>query len=56
MKESPEMQRFNSALQQILQVPKTELKRLLAEDKVSKMGKTKPGPKPKTSPSVSDRA
>lgn len=51
---SPEMDRFNTALRQILQVPKVELNRMLAEEKASKAGKTKPGPKPKTS--VSDLA
>jgi hypothetical protein len=45
--DSPEMTRFNDALRQILQVPKAELNRLLAEEKASKKGKTKPGPKPK---------
>jgi len=56
MKTSPEMDRFNSALRQILQVPKSELNRMLAEEKKSKLGKTKTGPKPKPSPFVSDRA
>jgi hypothetical protein len=56
MKVSPEMDRFNSALRQILQVPKLELKRLLAEEKAAKSGKTKPGPKPKTSLSTSGHA
>lgn len=52
---SPEMERFNNALRQILQVPKTEVNRLLAEDKAAKAGKTKPGPKPRASLSVSGR-
>jgi hypothetical protein len=50
---SPEMDRFNNALRQILQVPKPELSRLLAEEKAANAGKTKPGPKPKA---FSDRA
>ena len=50
--ETAPMDRFNAALRQILQVPKTELNRLLAEEKTAKAGKVKPGPKPKTSPSV----
>jgi len=50
------MNRFNNALRHILQVPKSELNRMLAEEKDAKKGKTKPGPKPKTSPSVSDHA
>ena len=50
--DSPEMERFNQALHQILQTPKSELTRLLAEEKEAKVGKTKPGPKPKTSSSA----
>ena len=44
---SPEMERFNTALHEILQVPKKELVRLLAEEKQAKSGKVRPGPKPK---------
>jgi hypothetical protein len=47
---SIEMSRFNNVLRQIVQIPKTELNRLLAEEKASKTGKTKPGPKPKNLP------
>lgn len=46
------MSRFNNALRQIVQIPKSELRRLLDEDRRSKAGKTKPGPKPKASSSV----
>jgi hypothetical protein len=53
---SPEMDRFNTALRQVLSVSKTDLKRLLAEDNIAKAGKAKPGPKPKTSSSISDHA
>jgi hypothetical protein len=48
---NPEMERFREGLRQVLSVPKSELKRLLAEERASKTGKTKPGPKPKVSPS-----
>jgi hypothetical protein len=51
---SPEMDRFNTALRQVLRVSKSDLNRLLAEDKADKAGKVKPGPKPKSS--VSGRA
>lgn len=44
---SIEMSRFNSALRQIVQIPKSELNRLLEEDKASKVGTVRPGPKPK---------
>jgi hypothetical protein len=45
--QSPEMDRFNAALRQVLQVPKKELSRLLAEEKTAKAGKPKPGTRPK---------
>ena len=51
---SAEMDRFREGLRQVLSVSKTDLNRLLAEEKASKEGKLKPGPKPKSS--VSDHA
>jgi len=44
---SPEMDRFNDALRQAMQVSKDDLKRLLAEDKVSPLAPQKRGRKPK---------
>jgi len=44
-----QMDRFREGLRQVLSVPKSELKRLLEEEKASKAGKLKPGPKPKSS-------
>ena len=46
------MDRFNDGLRQVLSVSKTDLNRMLAEEKASKEGSVKPGPKPKSSPSV----
>jgi len=46
-----EMQRFNDALRGVLSVSKNDLNRMLEEERQSKIGKTKPGPKPKTSAS-----
>jgi len=51
-KHSPEYTRFDSAMKQILQVSKTDLNRMLAEEKAANAGKPKRGPKPK----ASDRA
>lgn len=48
-----EMGRFNSALRRVLSVSKSNLQRLLAEEKASKVSKRKPGPRSKTS--ASDR-
>jgi hypothetical protein len=48
------MDRFNDALRQVLNVSKADLSRMLAEEKLSKQGKVKPGPKPKLP--ASDRA
>lgn len=53
-KHSPEYTKFDSAMRQILQVSKTDLNRMLDEEKIANAGKPKRGPKPKTS--VSDRA
>jgi hypothetical protein len=41
------MEAFNSALRQVLEASKSDLKRLLAKDAASKVGKPKRGPKPK---------
>ena len=46
-----EMQRFNDALRSVLQVSKTGMNQMLADEKISNIGKPKPGPKPKTSAS-----
>jgi hypothetical protein len=46
--QSPEMARFNDALRQAMQVSKTDLKRLLAEDKVTPLVPQKRGRKPKS--------
>jgi hypothetical protein len=45
--ESPEMARFNDALRQAMQVSKADLKRLLAEDKITPLVPQKRGRKPK---------
>ena len=42
---SPEMDRFNAALKQIMRVSKTDLNRLLAQDKVTPLAPQKRGPK-----------
>jgi hypothetical protein len=47
-RESPEMARFNNALRDALSVSKSELNRLLEEEKVSHRLKQKPGRKPKS--------
>ena len=44
---SPEMVRFNSALRQAMQVSKADLKRLLAQDKITPLVPQKRGRKPK---------
>ena len=57
-KTSPEYQKFTGALRTVLQVSKTDMNRMLEEERLSKIGKVKPGPKPKTSTSdhaVSDK-
>ena len=41
--------RFASALRRVLQVSKTDLNQMLADEKRAKAGKLKPGPKPKCS-------
>ena len=55
---SPEYTRFDNAMRTILQVSKTDLNRMLAEEKIANAGKPKRGPKPKISASghaVSDK-
>jgi hypothetical protein len=44
---SPEMDRFNDALRQVMQVSKEDLKRLLADDKITPLVPQKRGRKPK---------
>jgi hypothetical protein len=46
------MDRFRDGLRQVLSVSKTDLNRMLAEEKAANLGKVKPGPKPKTFPSA----
>lgn len=46
--EFPEMERFNDALRQAMQVSKADLKRLLAEDKITPLVPQKRGRKPKS--------
>jgi hypothetical protein len=46
--QNPEMARFNDALRQAMQVSKADLKRLLAEDKVTPLVPQKRGRKPKS--------
>lgn len=46
--DSPEMERFNNALRQALQVSKADLNRLLAQDKVTPLVPQKRGRKPKS--------
>jgi hypothetical protein len=46
-KPSPEYTRFQSALRSVLQVSKSDLNQMLAEDKIANQGKPKRGPKPK---------
>lgn len=45
---SAEMNRFNAALRQVLSVSKADLNKMLAEEKASKNGKLRPGPRPKS--------
>jgi len=41
---------FESALKTVLRVSKSDLNRMLADEKRAKAGKLKPGPKPRKSP------
>jgi len=43
----PNAAEFRNALHSVLRVSKTDLKRMLAEEKKASEGKPKPGPKPK---------
>ncbi len=47
------MRRFNNALRGVLSVSKSDLNRMLEEERRSKIGKPKPGPKPKRKISAS---
>jgi hypothetical protein len=44
--QSPEMDRFNTALKQVMRVSKEDLKEILAKEKAANSGKPKRGPKP----------
>jgi len=46
---SEHLARFSNALGTVLQVSKTDLSRMLADEKRANAGKLKPGPKPKHS-------
>jgi hypothetical protein len=50
--QNAEMRRFNKALRRVVSVSKTDLQKLLAEERESKVGKQKRGPRPHSS--VSD--
>lgn len=59
MKREPkaqQMQRFNTALRSILLVSKSDLNQMLEEERRAKIGKLKPGPKPKRKISASPHA
>jgi hypothetical protein len=47
--ETPQMQAFNSALKSVLCVSKSDMTRMLADEKRANADKPKRGPKPKTS-------
>jgi hypothetical protein len=48
-KSADEYTTFQNALRTVLQVSKTDLNRMLAEEKIANAGKTKRGPKPRLS-------
>ena len=48
---TPDLQRFNTALRSVLQVSKADMQQMLEDEKRANAGKLKPGPKPKTSAS-----
>jgi hypothetical protein len=52
-KSNPEMQRFTEGLRKVLSVSKSDLRKMLDEEKRTKVGKSKPGPKSKGSSSSS---
>lgn len=54
-RKSPEVQRFESALKSVLLVSKSDMQKMLADEKRANEGKPKRGPKPKSA-SVSARA
>jgi hypothetical protein len=45
---SPELQRFEGALKSILSVSKTDMQKMLADERKAHEGQPKRGPKPKT--------
>jgi hypothetical protein len=47
-KQTEEHRRFENALRQVLQVSKTDLNQMLADEKAGNAGKPKRGPKPKS--------
>jgi hypothetical protein len=51
MAHNVDMKRFNSALRRVVSVSKSDLQKLLAEEKMSKVGKPRPGPRPRSSAS-----
>ena len=55
-KHSAEYVNFDNAMRTILQVSKTDLTRMLAEEKLANAEKPKRGPKPKINASASDHA
>lgn len=50
-KPTDEYRQFEDALRQVVRVSKTDLNRMLAEEKIANAGKPKRGPKPKSSAS-----
>ena len=46
-----ELRKFQDALKSVLSVSKSEMKEMLAQEKIANVGKPKRGPKPKTSAS-----
>jgi hypothetical protein len=44
---TPELARFKTALKRVLQVSKSDLNQMLADEKIANEGKPKRGPKPK---------
>jgi hypothetical protein len=48
---SLEQQRFEGALRSVLQVSKSDMQKMLADEKIANACKPKRGPKPKTSAS-----
>jgi len=52
MRETSEAEKFDAGVRKILSVSHDELKRREEQWKRDRAGKTKPGPKPKTSPAA----